>query len=79
MANFYAADFGKKLVRANTHGNGFNESYRYVFTAIAAASVIYFGMIPAGVEINGVKYVWDGKVFVRLSELLGVKGGRTWD
>lgn len=59
MANVYAATYGKKNTRSMVTGNGFSESYKYTFTAIPAADVIYFGIIPAGVEISEVKFVTD--------------------
>ena len=59
MANVYAADFNKKLLRVPEGGNGWTTSYRYVFTAIAAGTVIYYGVIPAGVKVNSCKETHD--------------------
>ncbi len=67
----YAADFGKKLVRSNVEGgNAFNESYKYVFVAatVTTGSTVFYGIIPAGVEINRVQLLTDGSAH---SEKLG--------
>lgn len=58
MAKIYAPDYGKKPLQAGTETSGYNESYKFT-DASASGDEIYFGWIPAGVEINGVSLVHD--------------------
>ncbi len=60
MANVLAPDYNKKPLSSGNKPQGYNESY--VFTPganVAIGDVIYFGKIPAGVEINNVYLVHD--------------------
>lgn len=57
MADYNATDLRTKIVRVGDEGNGFNESFSYTHPTggIASGSKIYYGIIPAGVEINACK------------------------
>jgi hypothetical protein len=58
MADIFADDYGKKPQQSSARSSGYNESFA-VAKAMAAADKMYFGIIPAGVEINGVSLVHD--------------------
>lgn len=58
MANIFADDFKTKILSGGQRANGWVETYP-VTKAAAIADKIYYGVIPAGVEITGVDFVND--------------------
>lgn len=58
MANIFADDFNKKNTAGGNQPAGWNETFPMA-KAAASGDKIYFGIIPAGVEINGVSLVHD--------------------
>lgn len=58
MADIFADDYNKKPLASGQLTKGYNESYPLA-KAAAAADKLYFGIIPAGVEINAVSLVHD--------------------
>lgn len=58
MANIYADDYNKKPLSSGLATQGWNESYA-IAKAAASGDKIYFGIIPAGVEINAASLIHD--------------------
>lgn len=58
MPNIFADDYNKKALSSGLAPTGYNESYPVAKVA-AIADKIYFGIIPAGVEINQVTLIND--------------------
>jgi len=56
--DLYADDFGKKSLPNGQRPNAFNLSYGFA-KAAASADKIYFGIVPAGHEINALALVHD--------------------
>lgn len=57
MPNQYATDFNKKPLSSNLVPQGYNESYTVVANGLASGDKVFFGIIPAGVEINDVALI----------------------
>lgn len=66
MADIFADDFGKKAVPSGQRPNAYNDSYTFA-KAAAAGDKIYFGILPAGTEINRVSLVHDADADATLS------------
>lgn len=58
MPNIYADDFNNKRLAGGQDPKGYCESYPFA-KAAAIADKLYFGIIPAGVEVNSVELVND--------------------
>lgn len=58
MAKKYATDYNKKPLSGGHATMGYSESYSYSAGG-ANGDEIYFGIIPAGVEINNVALIFD--------------------
>lgn len=66
MADIYADDFGKKAIPSGQRPNAYNDSYPLA-KAAAASDKLYFGIIPAGTEINECSLVHDADADATLS------------
>lgn len=71
MADQYASDYNKKPLSSGDKPSGYNESYNVVCNGIVSGDTIWFGKIPAGVEINEVALLHDADADATLS--LGYK------
>lgn len=56
MADIFSASFGQKNLHMAEFGNGWAENYSGPVTA-ASGDKFYFGVIPAGVEVDYVRLV----------------------
>ncbi len=68
MATIFANDFNKKNTAGGQRPAGWVETYPVVpAVAVAATEKIYFGIIPAGVEITDVSLIHDADIDATLS------------
>lgn len=67
MANQFATDYNKKPLSGGHAPMGYNESYTVLANGLGVADKVYFGIIPAGVEINDVALIHGADADATLS------------
>jgi len=67
MATQYASDFNKKPLSSGNKPQGYNESYAVIANVLVVTDKVYFGIIPAGMEINDVALIHGADADATLS------------
>lgn len=67
MPNQFAADYNKKPLSSPAVPQGYNESYSVIASGLGVGDKVYFGIIPAGFEINDVALIHGADADATLS------------